>query len=361
MPPSTSPGYAPRARTLPCEDHPPKNEELERLRTPQIAPSTKVLSLTLIEATDGSRPHIGKGTDMEWLNYHHLLYFYLTAREGTIAKAGELLRLAQPTISGQIRALEESLGEKLFVRSGRLLEMTETGKLVYGYADEIFGLGNELQETLKGRPSGKPTRLHVGISDVVPKLIAYRLLQPVMQDPNLQIVCKEDKGDRLVEALASHTFDLVLTDSPMSPTTGIKAFNHLLGECGVTFYARKDLAVKYARGFPKSLNNERMLVPTENTVLRRTIDRWFANQGITPRVVAEFEDTALMKVFGQRGEGVFPAPSVIEKEICEHYRVEVVGRAPDVRERYYVITVDRRIKHPAVQRICELAKAKVFS
>ena len=298
---------------------------------------------------------------MEWLNYHHLLYFYLTAREGTIAKAGELLRLAQPTISGQIRALEEALGEKLFVRSGRMLEMTEAGKLVYGYADEIFGLGNELQETLKGRPSGKPVRLHVGISDVVPKLIAYRLLQPAMQDPNIQIVCKEDKGDRLVAALASHAFDLVVTDTPMSPTPGVKAFNHLLGECGVSFFARKDVATKLGRGFPKSLHGERVLLPTENTVLRRTVDRWFENHQVVPRVVAEFEDSALMKVFGQRGEGVFPGPAAIEKEICESFHVEVVGRAPELRERFYAITVERRIKHPAVQRISEAARAQVFS
>lgn len=302
----------------------------------------------------------GKVLNMEWLNYHHLLYFYLTAREGTIAKAGELLRLAQPTISGQIRALEEALGEKLFIRSGRLLELTEAGKLVYGYADEIFGLGNELQETLKGRPSGKPKRLHVGISDVVPKLIAYRLLQPAMLDPNIQIVCKEDKGERLIAALASHNFDLVLTDSPMSPTSGVKAFNHLLGECGVTFYARKDLATKYTRNFPKSLNGERMLLPTDNTVLRRTVDRWLENHGVAPRVVGEFEDSALMKVFGERGEGVFPGPSAIEKEVCAHYRVEVVGRAPELRERFYAITVERRIKHPAVQQISEAAKTKVF-
>ena len=297
---------------------------------------------------------------MEWLNYHHLLYFYLTAREGTIAKAGELLHLAQPTISGQIRALEESFGEKLFIRSGRLLEMTEAGKLVYGYADEIFGLGNELQETLKGRPSGKPKRLHVGISDVVPKLIAYRLLQPATLDPNLQIICREDKGERLVAALASHSFDLVLTDSPTSPTSGVKAFNHLLGECGVTFFARKDIATKLTRGFPKSLHGERMLLPTDNTVLRRTVSRWFENQQVRPRIVAEFEDSALMKVFGERGEGVFPGPAAIEKEICTHHRVEVVGRAPELRERYYAITVERRIKHPAVQQISEAAKTKVF-
>jgi LysR family transcriptional activator of nhaA len=242
-----------------------------------------------------------------------------------------------------------------------MLEMTEAGKLVYGYADEIFGLGNELQETLKGRPSGKPVRLHVGISDVVPKLIAYRLLQPAMQDPNIQLVCKEDKGDRLVAALATHAFDLVVTDTPMSPMPGVKAFNHLLGECGVSFFARKDIATKLARGFPKSLHGERVLLPTENTVLRRTVDRWLENEQVVPRVVAEFEDSALMKVFGQRGEGVFPGPAAIEKEICENFRVEVVGRAPELRERFYAITVERRIKHPAVQRISEAARAQVFS
>ncbi len=298
---------------------------------------------------------------MEWLNYHHLLYFYLVAREGTIAKAGQVLRLAQPTISGQIRALEESLGEKLFVRSGRNLQLTETGQIVYRYAEEIFALGKELQDTLKGRPSGRPMRLHVGISDVVPKLIAYRLLEPALRSSqNVQVVCTEDKTERLLADLSINGLDLVIADSPITSGSRVRAFNHLLGECGVSFFARKDVAGRLESTFPKSLDGAPMLLPTENTVLRRGLDRWLENQQIRPRIVAEFADSALMKVFGERGEGIFPGPSVIEKEIRDHYGVEVVGRTADLRERYYAITVERRIKHPAVQAISDAAREQVF-
>jgi LysR family transcriptional activator of nhaA len=298
---------------------------------------------------------------MEWLNYHHLLYFYLVAKEGTIAKAGQVLRLAQPTISGQIRALEEALGEKLFVRSGRTLQLTETGQIVYRYAEEIFALGKELQDTLKGRPSGRPLRLHVGISDVVPKLIAYRLLEPALRgNMNVQVVCTEDKTERLLADLSTHGLDLVLVDSPITPGSRVRAFNHLLGECGLSFFARKDMAGRLESGFPRSLDGEPMLLPTENTVMRRQLDRWFEANSVRPRIVAEFADSALMKVFGERGEGVFPGPSVIEKEIREHYNVALVGRAPDLRERYYAITVERRIKNPAVQAISDAARDQVF-
>jgi LysR family transcriptional activator of nhaA len=298
---------------------------------------------------------------MEWLNYHHLLYFYLVAREGTIAKAGQVLRLAQPTISGQIRALEEALGEKLFVRSGRTLQLTETGQIVYRYADEIFSLGKELQDTLKGRPSGRPMRLHVGISDVVPKLIAYRLLEPALRSGHdVQVVCTEDKTEQLLADLATHGLDLVLADSPITPGSRVRAFNHLLGECGLSFFARKDVAARLGGSFPKSLDGQAVLLPTENTVMRRGLDRWLESQGVRPRIVAEFADSALMKVFGERGEGVFPGPSVIEKEIRDHYNVQVVGRVPELRERYYAITVERRIKNPAVQAISDAAREQVF-
>lgn len=298
---------------------------------------------------------------MEWLNYHHLLYFYMVAKEGTIAKAGQVLRLAQPTISGQIRALEEALGEKLFVRSGRTLQLTETGQIVFRYAEEIFALGKELQDTLKGRPSGRPLRLHVGISDVVPKLIAYRLLEPALRsDLNVQIVCTEDKTERLLADLSAHGLDLVLVDSPITPGSRVRAFNHLLGECGLSFFARRDMATRLEGQFPRSLDGEPMLLPTENTVMRRQLDRWLEAHDVRPRIVAEFADSALMKVFGERGEGVFPGPSVIEKEIRDHYNVQVVGRAPDLRERYYAVTVERRIKNPAVQAISEAARERIF-
>jgi LysR family transcriptional regulator, transcriptional activator of nhaA len=297
---------------------------------------------------------------LEWLNYHHLLYFYLVAREGTIAKAGKILRLSQPTISGQIRSLEDALGEKLFVRVGRTLQLTDVGRIVYRYADEIFSIGRELQDTLKGRPTGRPLRLHVGISDVVPKLIAYRLLEPALRMGSVQMVCTEDKTDRLLAELSIQSLDLVIADAPVGANVSVRAYNHLLGETGVTFFGRESLRESLQGEFPKCLEGAPMLLPTENTVLRRTLDRWFEQIGVRPKVVAEFEDSALMKVFGERGEGVFPAPTVIEREIRAHYSVVVVGRAEELRERFYAITVERRIKHPAVMRISEGARSKLF-
>jgi LysR family transcriptional activator of nhaA len=300
---------------------------------------------------------------MEWLNYHHLLYFYVVAREGTIAKACEVLRLTQPTISAQLKSLEDALGEKLFERSGRTLALTETGQVVFAYAQEIFGLGRELQDTLKGRPTGKPLKLRVGIADVVPKLIAYRLLEPALRvTGNVQLVCSEDHAERLVEQLAGHELDLVLTDSPVVVKgRSSKVFHHFLGTSSVSFFASKLVAGRLRGEFPRCLHGQPMLVPGENGVLRRQLDRWMDTHAITPRIVGEFADSALMKVFGERGEGVFPGPSLIEKEIRDHYDVVVLGRVDELRERYYALSAERRIKHPAVQAISEAAKATVFN
>lgn len=298
---------------------------------------------------------------MEWLNYHHLLYFYVVAREGTIAKAGEVLRLAQPTISGQIRSLEEAFGEKLFDRRGRTLVLTDVGRVVYEYAEEIFSLGRELQDTLRGRPSGKPMRFQVGISDVVPKLIAYRLLEPALRSEAVRLICSEDKTDVLVTELTRHALDLVITDSPLPPSSHVKAYNHLLGECGVSFFARPELAKRMKGTFPHSLEGMPLLLPTENNVLRRSLDRWLEQHRVAPNLIAEFEDSALMKVFGERGEGIFPAPRAIEAEIAKWYGVVVVGRTTEVRERFYAISVERRIKHPAVIAISEAAKERLFA
>ena len=299
---------------------------------------------------------------MDWLNYHHLLYFWMVAREGTIARASKELRLAQPTISGQIRTLEESLGEKLFTRVGRNLVLTDVGHMVYRHADEIFAIGRELMDTLKGRPSGRPLRLHVGIADVVPKLISHRLLHPALDlEEPVQIVCKEDKTDRLLAELSIRGLDMVLADEPIGGAVKVKAFNHLLGECGVTFFAVPELARKYRRKFPESLDEAPMLVPTENTLLRRNLDHWFEKLEIRPHIVAEFEDSALLKVFGQEGVGVFTGPSAIADEICQHYGVRTIGETDEVVERYYAITVERRIKNPAVVAISRAARGELFS
>ncbi len=298
---------------------------------------------------------------MEWLNYHHLLYFWAVARHGSVTKASEELRLAQPTVSGQIRTLEDALGEKLFRKSGRSLVLTETGHVVYSYADEIFSLGRELMDTLKGRPTGKPLKLRVGITDVMPKLISYRLLQPAFaMDDQVQLVCHEDKTERLLADLAVRGLDLVLADAPLSPGVRVRAYNHFLGECGITFFATRELSEAKRRSFPRSLDGAPMLLPTENTLLRSSLDHWFEKEGIHPNVVAEFEDSALMKVFGEYGAGIFPAPSIVEKEIRETYGSRVVGRTDEVKERFYAITVERRIKHPAAVAISEFARGQLF-
>ena len=293
---------------------------------------------------------------MEWLNYHHLLYFWTVAREGTIARASEELRLAQPTISGQIRVLEDRLGEKLFQRSGRNLVLTDMGRLVYRYADDIFGLGRELIDTLKDRPTGRPMRFQVGVADEVTKIIAYRLLEPAMRLPYpVHIVCRDGAPERLLTDLATHNLDLVIADAPISPAIKVKAFSHPLGETPVTVFGTAKLAATPRRNFPKSLDGAPFLVPTPGKTLRRTLDQYFEQQGLRPRIVAELDDSALLTTFGQAGAGLFVAPSVLEKEVMRQFGVTVVGRLEDVRERFYAISVERRLKHPAVIAISEAA------
>lgn len=298
---------------------------------------------------------------MEWLNYHHLLYFWVVAREGTIRKASQILRLAPPTISGQLRALETAWGEQLFERRGRRLVLTDVGQLAFGYADAIFTMGRELQEVLRGHGGTRPARLRVGVSDVVPKLIAYRLLAPgVRPRGSVHLQVREDTTASLLASLATHEIDLVLADEPVAPGASVRAFNHVLGECGVTFFAHERVASRLRGGFPRCLDRAPLLLPLPSAPLRRALDRYFDAAGVRPQIVAEFEDSALMKVFGGEGEGVFPGPTAIEREIRAHYDVTAVGRTDEVRERYYAITVERRIKHPSVQAITEAARERLF-
>ncbi len=298
---------------------------------------------------------------MEWLNYHHLLYFWTVARVGGVSAAAAELRLAQPTISGQLRILEEHLGSKLFHRVGRRLELTDTGRIAYRYAEEIFTLGRELMDAVRGRPTGRPVRLAVGIADQLPKLIAYRLIEPALKLPEpVRVVCREDKPERLLADLAVHELDLVLSDAPIHPSMNVRAFSHLLGECGVTVFGTRAIAGKLRRGFPRSLDGAPALLPTENTVLRRSLEQWFQQHGLRPNIVSEIEDSALLKAFGERGVGVFFAPAAIEAEIRRQYRVVVIGRLEAVRERFYAISVERRLKHPAVVAISDAARDKLF-
>lgn len=298
---------------------------------------------------------------MEWLNYHHLYYFWTAAKAGSITQAGRDLGLAQPTITGQIRALEGALGEKLFARSGRSLVMTEVGRTVYRYAQEIFSLGREMSDVVRGRPAGGPSRLIVGVSDVLPKLVACRLLEPALAlgEP-VQLVCYEDRPERLLAELSTFGMDVVLSDAPVSPHVRVKAFSHLLGSCGVTIFGRTEVAAKYRRRFPESLDGAKFLLPLENSTARRSLEAWFEEHNIRPRVVGEFQDRALLQAFGQAGLGLFAAPSVVEEEITRRQGVGVIGRTEAVRESFYAITVERKLKHPAVVAISVAARNRIF-
>ena len=298
---------------------------------------------------------------MDWLNYHHLLYFWVIAREGSIKQACEVLSLSQPALSAQLRALEDSMGEKLFLRVGRGLVLTDVGKVVYRYAGEIFSLGKELTNTLKGQETYRPVRLVVGIAEVVPKMVAYKLLKVAFkQFKQIKVVCWEGRLERLLGELAQHMLDIVLTDTPVPPTISVEAHSHVLGESGVTLFATDRLAMKYRRKFPQSLDGAPFLLPTTNSVLRRGIDDWFRKHRIQPLIVGEFEDGATMKAFAQEGHGVFPGSSVVATEINRQYKVRKVGSLEGLTERFYAITVERRLKHPAVVAISESAKESVF-
>jgi LysR family transcriptional activator of nhaA len=299
---------------------------------------------------------------MEWINYHHLLYFWVVAREGGLVPAGRVLRLSHPTLSAQVHALERQLGEKLFTKVGRKLALTETGRVVYRYAEEIFTLGREMVDTVKGRAVGQPLRLDVGVVDVVPKLVVRRLLGPALglEEP-VRLVCHEDSLEKLLGELALHTLDVVISDAPVPSGSSVRAYNHLLGETGVSFFGVQALVDEYAKGFPGSLDGAPMLLPLENLTLRRSLNQWFDRHDIRPQVVAEFEDSALLKVFGADGLGVFVAPRVVEAEVIAQYGVRVLGRVDDVRERFYAISGERRLKHPAVVALSDAARQELFT
>jgi LysR family transcriptional regulator, transcriptional activator of nhaA len=299
---------------------------------------------------------------MEWLNYHHLLYFWTVAKQGSITRASEELRLAHPTISAQVHRLEEVLGEKLFARSGRRLVLTEAGRVAFRYADEIFSLGRELLDALKGKTTSKPMRLVVGVADVLPPSLVRRFLEPALRLGHpIQIECRNDKSvEEFVAELAIHRVDVVIADGPAGPGTKVRAFSHLLGECGTTFFAAPKLALSMRRKFPQSLEGTPFLLPGAPSMVRRALEQWFDAQAIRPNIAGAFDDSALAKDFGESGMGVFAAPTVIEAEVLQHYRVRVVGRVEEVRQQFYAISVERKLKHPAVVSICEVARKDIF-
>lgn len=299
---------------------------------------------------------------MKNLNLKHLRYFWVVASRGSITSASEVLHLTPQTISGQLRVLEESIGAKVFKKAGRNLALTETGRVVFSYADDMFRLATELQDLLEGRPIDKGLVFNVGISNIIPKLLAYRVLEPVLRiEDEVRLVCHEAPLTDLLADLSVHKLDLVLADSPVSPVFHIKAYNHVLGESGISFFATGRQAARYRKGFPRSLDGAPMLMPTSGSSLRRMLDQWLEHKNIRPLIVAEFEDRALMKAFGEAGAGVFMSPTAVEQDVQDKYGVQVIARTDELHERFYAISAERRIKHPAVATITNTARKDLFT
>jgi LysR family transcriptional activator of nhaA len=299
---------------------------------------------------------------MAWLNYHHLLYFWTVARTGTIANASRELHLSQPTISTQLKTLEDALGQKLFQRAGRRLVLTDVGRTTFRYADEIFRLGRELQESITRGPMSRQVRFAVGIADVIPKLVAERLLQPAFDAvPDIQLEVQEGSLSQLMAKLALHELDVVISDQPAPNDVKVRAFTHQLGDSGTTFFAKGALAAAVKKNFPQSLDQAPMLMTSVGSSSRLALDQWFEKKGVRPRVVGEFDDSALMKVFGRSGRGVFCAPTAIEDEVARQFEVQPVGRTDEVKQTYYAISVERRLRHPAVVAVADSARKEVLA
>ncbi|MHB1239422.1 MAG: transcriptional activator NhaR [Gammaproteobacteria bacterium] len=294
------------------------------------------------------------------INYKHLHYFRAVAREGGVARASERLHLTPQTISGQLSLLEDYFGVPLFARAGRNLELTETGRLVLSYADEIFSLGDELQEVMHQLPDGRPQLFKVGVVDVVSKSIAHRILQPALQIP-VRMICREASFDTLLADLAVHRLDLVLADRPIPPLVSTRCFSHKLGECGISFFATKKVKKTLKGEFPRCLDGAPLLLPTIGNQLRSRIDQWLDKNRLHPRMIAEFDDSALMKAFGQQGAGIFIAPAAIEAEVELQYQAMAIGRVEEVKEYFYALSVERRILHPVVTVVLKAARESLFT
>ncbi len=298
---------------------------------------------------------------MAWLNYHHLLYFWTVASEGTIVRASEVLRLAPSTISVQIKELEEQLDEKLFERQGRQLVLTEAGHVAAQYAEEIFTLGQEMLDTLKTGMAQRPTRIAVGVSDVLPKLIVYKLLEPVFDDfeDPIQLICVEGELEQLLGKLSVHELDVVLTDAPLASNIPIQAFNHPLGQSEVAVYADPKLVKKWPGQWPELLSGAPFILPGSKTSVRRAMNSWLDRKGLHVNTIAEVEDRALMQVLGEQGRGFFAAPSILAEEVYKQHGLVKVGELDGVKERFYAVTLDRRIRHPVVDHLTQYARREL--
>ena len=299
---------------------------------------------------------------MRHLNYSHLQYFWTVANEGSIVRAAEVLHVTPQTISGQLKLLDEAVGQPLFNKNGRRLVLSETGLMVFEYADEIFRIGAELASVVKGRNAAGHALLNVGIVSSMPKLVVERVIAPALTGEGaVRVNCREGALESLLSDLAVHRLDLVLSDQPVPTGLGIKAWNHRLGTSGLSFFARKTGAARLRNRFPGCLDGARMLLPSRDSALRRHMDEWFEENSLQPEIVGEFDDSALLKAFGEAGFGVFAGPSVIEREICRMYRMTVIGRAPEVSEHFYAISPERRLKHDAVVEITTVARSDLFA
>lgn len=297
---------------------------------------------------------------MRHLNYNHLLYFWTVAKEGSIAKATKVLHITPQTISGQLKLLEGAVGEALFRRAGRGLVLTETGNAVYLYADEIFNLGSELSQRIQDKMIRQPTELKVGVVNSIPKLIAYDTLAPALQlEEPPKMVCIEAELESLLADLAVHRLDLIISDQAIPSGLNVKAFNHKLGDSEISVFASNSIANHYIDNFPKSLHGAPMLLPKRTNEMRRSLEDWFESQSIRPNVVAEFEDSALLKAFGHAAVGLFPAPTVIAEHVQQMYRAKLVGTISQVKETYYAISPERKVKHPGVLKITEEARTNL--
>lgn len=295
---------------------------------------------------------------MDWLNYHHLRYFWVVAKEGSLKRAAEKLHVSQPSISEQIKELEEALGVPLFQRSGRANVLTDAGQVAFRYAQEIFNRGAELQTAVKQLPGAQALRLYAGVTDSIPKLVANEILKPALSMPqSVHVICREGKFEDLLDQLATHRLDIVLSDETPPSSAKVKTFTHSLGESGVTFCASAGLATRLRKGFPKSLSGAPVLLPGENTAMRRCLDQWFHKHQIHPKVIAEFDDAALMKVMGAEGRGFIPVPTVVLHEALTRYQFRVIGATDTCRQTYYAVTAERHITHPAVLLITQKTSA----
>jgi len=296
------------------------------------------------------------------INYKHLHYFWTVANEGSIAKASEKLHITPQTISGQLSLLQERIGSDLFIKSGRGLEISDTGKLVKRYADEIFALGKELSEMLRGSPNFGTAEFIVSVASTLPKTIVYKILEPSLSLPKeFSLTCKSGPVDSILAELAIHDVDMVLSDTPVTSEFSIKAYNHFLGESHLAFFAKPSIAKQFRNNFPQSLHDAPMLLPTKQYAIRKLFDRWSNDKEIFPEIKGQFDDNAILKAFGQSGLGIFFMPAVIQEEVCRNFNVEVIGHLEEVKQKYYAITLERKVKHPAVVAICDTAKERFIS